>query len=151
MTGGFDLIRPRLSTTFGSADWLSWRELQEHRMDVFKNRPWVGILRYSTSAGAQYSHVYANQNGHILTVGAARSGKGTTQIVPNLLHWPYSVIVVDVKGENFDITQARRREFGPVFHFAPFRDTSYSINPLDFITLSPLWRTKRLHVTSLSY
>jgi type IV secretory pathway TraG/TraD family ATPase VirD4 len=133
MKSGFDLIRPKRSSTFGSAEWMSWRNVQEMGLDTFKNRPWLGYLPYSTSAGVNLSHLYANQNGHIFTAGAARSGKGTTQIIPNLLHWPYSTIVIDVKSENYDLTQNKRQEFGPVYHFSPFRESSYSFNPLDFV------------------
>jgi type IV secretion system protein VirD4 len=134
MKSGFDLIRPKRSSTFGSAEWMTWREAQEMGLHKFQDRPWLGYLPYSTSSGTKISHLYANQNGHIFTVGAARSGKGTTQIIPNLLHWPFSTIVVDVKSENYDLTQKKRSDFGPVYHLSPFRETSYSFNPLDFVS-----------------
>ena len=73
---------------------------------------------------------YAGQ-GHILTIAPSRSGKGATQIIPNLLLWPGPALVTDIKGENYDITQRKRRKFGPVYALAPFRDTTNHLNPLD--------------------
>jgi type IV secretion system protein VirD4 len=134
MKSGFDLIRPKRSSTFGSAEWMAWHEAQALRLDQFRARPWLGFLPYSTSSGTKISQLYANLNGHIFTVAASRSGKGATQIIPNLLHWPYSTIVIDVKSENYDLTQKKRREFGPVYHFSPFRESSYSFNPIDFVS-----------------
>jgi type IV secretion system protein VirD4 len=31
-----------------------------------------------------------------------RSGKGVGVVIPNLLNWPDSVVVLDIKGENYD-------------------------------------------------
>lgn len=45
---------------------------------------------------------------HILTIGSPRSGKGRSAIIPNLLTWPYSAIVIDPKGGNSAVTAARR-------------------------------------------
>lgn len=45
---------------------------------------------------------------HLLTVASTRAGKGTSAIIPNLLTWPNSALVIDPKGENAAITAARR-------------------------------------------
>ena len=49
---------------------------------------------------------------HITTVARTRSGKGATLIIPNLLHYRGSALVIDPKGENAYITAKRRRELG---------------------------------------
>ena len=46
---------------------------------------------------------------HLLTVAPARSGKGISAVIPNLLHWQGSVFVTDPKGELAGVT-ARHRE-----------------------------------------
>ena len=59
-------------------------------------------------SGVGFGDVYDGGNGyvglptkrHFLTVAATRSGKGTSLIIPNLLHYAGSVIVIDPKGEN---------------------------------------------------
>ncbi|MEM6414217.1 MAG: type IV secretory system conjugative DNA transfer family protein [Pseudomonadota bacterium] len=47
-------------------------------------------------------------NRHLMTVAGSRSGKGTSVIVPNLLCYPGSVLVLDPKGENATLTAERR-------------------------------------------
>lgn len=47
-------------------------------------------------------------NRHLLTIAGSRAGKGTSAIVPNLLLYPGSVLVLDPKGENATLTAERR-------------------------------------------
>jgi len=49
---------------------------------------------------------------HLLTVAPTRSGKGTTQIIPNLLTYEGLMLVIDPKGENALISAKRREEMG---------------------------------------
>lgn len=75
---------------------------------------------------------------HHLLVGASRSGKGRGHVVPTLLAWPASALVLDLKGELADgdarvgfVGAAGFREtLGPVLRFAPTRLDSASFNPL---------------------
>ena len=48
--------------------------------------------------------------GHLLTVAPTRSGKGTGSVIPNLLSYAGSVVVIDPKGENYAVTARCRRE-----------------------------------------
>ena len=49
---------------------------------------------------------------HFFSIASTRSGKGTTLIIPNLLLYNGSAIVIDPKGENAWITAERRRKMG---------------------------------------
>jgi type IV secretory pathway TraG/TraD family ATPase VirD4 len=51
-------------------------------------------------------------DGHLLTVAATRAGKGVSLIIPNLLCYRGSAVVIDPKGENCWITAPRRRALG---------------------------------------
>jgi type IV secretion system protein VirD4 len=55
-----------------------------------------------------YLHVRAPSK-HMLTIAPTRSGKGVSLIIPNLLTYRGSVLVVDPKGENAWVTAERRR------------------------------------------
>jgi type IV secretion system protein VirD4 len=44
----------------------------------------------------------------MMTVAGSRAGKGVAAIIPNLLEYPGSVLVIDPKGENACITKNRR-------------------------------------------
>ena len=50
--------------------------------------------------------------GHALTFGATRSGKGVSAIIPALLTYQGSCLVIDPKGENAWVTAERRRQIG---------------------------------------
>lgn len=49
---------------------------------------------------------------HLLTIASTRSGKGRSAIIPNLLTWPHSALVIDPKGTNAIVTAARRGHGG---------------------------------------
>ncbi len=49
---------------------------------------------------------------HLLTIGPTRSGKGVSQVIPNLLTYAGPAVVVDVRGESTWATAQRRREGG---------------------------------------
>ncbi|MEP2731318.1 MAG: type IV secretory system conjugative DNA transfer family protein [Ascidiaceihabitans sp.] len=45
---------------------------------------------------------------HLFVMAGSRAGKGTSMLVPNLLHWQGGVFCIDPKGENASITAMRR-------------------------------------------
>lgn len=49
-----------------------------------------------------------NDDRHLMTVAGSRAGKGVSTIIPNLLEYPGSILVIDPKGENARITRNRR-------------------------------------------
>lgn len=66
-------------------------------------------------------HVSLQDDRHMLTIAGSRSGKGTTCIIPNLLTWEGSAIVIDPKGTNAAVTAERRRAMGhDVYIVDPF-------------------------------
>lgn len=75
---------------------------------------------------------------HQLLIGASRSGKGRGHVVPTLLCWPHSALVLDIKGEladgddrhGFPGAAGFRESLGPVLRFAPTRTDSHCFNPL---------------------
>lgn len=78
--------------------------------------------------------IVARYPGHMLTVAATGQGKSATQIVANLLTYTGSVVVIDPKGELYDLTASRRRQFGKVFRLAPLApegEHTDHYNPLD--------------------
>lgn len=76
--------------------------------------------------------------GHLLLIGASRSGKGRGHVVPTLLAWPHSALVLDIKGElaggdprhDFPGTAGFRETLGHVLRFAPTQAGSARFNPL---------------------
>ena len=79
----------------------------------------------------------------VMLSAPTRSGKGVGVVIPNLLNWSDSVVVLDIKGENYDITAGYRAERGQaVYAFSPFDESarSHRWNPLTAVRTSPLHR-----------
>ncbi|WP_109353999.1 type IV secretory system conjugative DNA transfer family protein [Sphingorhabdus sp. EL138] len=73
---------------------------------------------------------------HVIVEAPTRSGKGTGIVIPNLLTWQGSVVVLDVKRENYDASAGFRARYGQdVYLFNPTnregRTAHY--NPLAYI------------------
>jgi type IV secretion system protein VirD4 len=69
-----------------------------------------------------------------------RSGKGVGVVVPNLLSWPGSVIVSDIKGENWTRSAGYRARHGQEVHlFDPLSEDERSArwNPLAYVSDVP--------------
>lgn len=87
-------------TSHGTAVWATKDELK--KAGLLTNE---GIVIGLTPDGN-----YIRHNGPEPTLVAAptRSGKGVSIIIPTLLTWPHSVIITDIKGENWGITSGWR-------------------------------------------
>ena len=74
---------------------------------------------------------------HILAFAPTRSGKGVSVVVPTLLEWRHSALVLDIKGENHAVTAGWRASQGQkVFKFEPAAESgSVRFNPLTEIRL----------------
>lgn len=115
-----DAVEAGSETAHGTADW--------------SRNAFPGIGRGSLFLGAANgSAMYYDGDQHLMTVAPTRTGKGTCHIVPNLLTYPGSVVVNDIKGENYKLTGSKRAEYGHVHRFAPFADDTDGFNPLDFV------------------
>jgi len=100
-----------------------------------QGRPAVDI-RYSGD-----SHFYVN--------GPSRSGKGRGFVMTNLLEFQGSVVVLDVKLENYTLTGPARLALGQkCFVFAPGSAKSHRWNPLDFVRAWPERATDLLNLAT---
>jgi type IV secretion system protein VirD4 len=66
--------------------------------------------------------------GNLLVAAPTRKGKGLLA-VSQLLTWPHSVVVNDIKGELFKLTAGHRSRLGPVFVVDP-RGVGHQFDPL---------------------
>ena len=108
-------------TTYGSARWAKRREVRA-----------AGLLGADGVMLGRLRGEYLRHDGpeHVLCFAPTRSGKGVGLVVPTLLTWPGSVIVHDIKGENWRLTSACRSRVSRVLLFDPTDPASAAYNPL---------------------
>ncbi|MBY0460713.1 MAG: type IV secretory system conjugative DNA transfer family protein [Gemmataceae bacterium] len=113
----------------GSALFLGWQGTA--------HKPTLGFLPASSAPTADQAALTYAGDGHLLTVAPTGAGKGVGAIIPALLTYPGTVIVTDIKGENYQVTARRRREMGQqVIVLDPFglvtpKDRGDKLNPFD--------------------
>ena len=107
--------------TYGSARWAERAEVEAAGL-LGNNGVMLGRLGrdYLRHAGPE----------HVLCFAPTRSGKGVGLVVPTLLTWPGSVIVHDIKGENWTLTAGFRARQTRVLLFDPTNAASAAYNPL---------------------
>ena len=127
LAGLIYVLWARAAPLHGAARFANEREIKRHGF-----RAAVGIVlgrkrgRFLTFGGSE----------HVIVEAPTRSGKGTGIVIPNLLTWQGSVVVLDVKRENYDASAGFRAHYGQqVFLFNPTdregRTARY--NPLAYI------------------
>lgn len=90
--------------------------------------------------------IIGKHNGQLLRFGGqqfvalgapTRSGKGVGIVIPNLLDYPNSCVVQDIKQECFEFTSKYRKEVlgQEVFLFNPFSKQTHCYNPLHYIDM----------------
>jgi type IV secretion system protein VirD4 len=111
----------KLAQTYGSARWATEREVKT-----------AGLLGQDGVMLGKFGRHYLRHEGpeHVLCFAPTRSGKGVGLVVPTLLTWPDSVIVHDIKGENWQLTAGFRAQHGRVLLFDPTNVASSAYNPL---------------------
>lgn len=112
---------------FGKAEWSGEAEIRKNRL-----RDPKGLIVGKDNKGKLLR--FGGQE--FASVGApTRSGKGVGIVIPNLLEWENSLVVLDVKQECFQITSKYREKIlgQKVFLFDPFSFHTHRYNPLEYL------------------
>lgn len=108
-------------TTYGSSRWATTREIRK-----------AGLVQPFGVFLGQLSNRYLRHDGpeHVMAFAPTRSGKGVGLVVPTLLSWTQSVVIHDIKGENWQLTAGWRSRFSHCLLFNPTDPKSARYNPL---------------------
>jgi type IV secretion system protein VirD4 len=124
---------PKRRKLHGDARWATARDIR--RVGLFSDH---GII-----LGRYKNHflMLPGQTGVILAA-PPRSGKGVSCVIPNLLNWPGSVLVLDIKKENWAHTAGYRSLFSEVYLFDPFSADGRTArwNPFTYVAEHPYLR-----------
>jgi len=140
----FVLIRNRKQNILGSARWATRKDLEKAGILQSKGGMILGqtadakiFAAYDQTKDSVVLHQKKAsrkiiQSGIYNTLLSAptRSGKGVSSVIPTLLSYPGSIIVLDFKGENFNLTSGFRAKFGKVYRWEPTGDKGHHFNPL---------------------
>ncbi len=117
---------------FGDSKWAGVREIKKMGL---RSRHGVLLGKYKGN------FLIADGYQHILLFAPTGSGKGVGFVIPNLLFWHDSVIVHDIKLENYELTSGwRKKRFKQkVFLWNPADPdgVSHCYNPMDWISKKP--------------
>ena len=113
-------------TYFGDARWATRAEIKAALL----------LRKDGLLLGKVYGRYICNDEPlHALVTAPTRSGKGVGIVIPNLLSWGGSALILDIKQENFNLTSGFRAKHQDVYLFSPDNEQgkSHRWNPLDTI------------------
>ena len=120
----------------GTAHWATQKEIED--MGVLNQNEGVYIGAWEDKKG-RVKYLRHNGPEHILAFAPTRSGKGVGLVLPTLLSWKESAIILDIKGENWHLTSGWRSQYAnnKVLKFDPSSSDGSSVkfNPLEEIRL----------------
>jgi type IV secretion system protein VirD4 len=110
---------------YGSAKFATTKEIKKAALYAT-----LGIIL----AKRGNNFLIADGTEHVFLAAPTRSGKGVGFVIPNLLAWDGSCIVLDMKFENYDSTANYRKACGhEVYQFSPGQRNTHCFNPFDLV------------------
>lgn len=131
-----------IANLHGSAHWATKEEVEA--MGVLNNRDGVYIGGYMQK---NILH-YLRHNGpeHTIAFAPTRSGKGVCLVLPTLLSWGESALIIDIKGELWALTAGWRKKYAhnKVLKFDPTctDDSGVKFNILEEIRIDTVHEIK---------
>lgn len=117
----------------GDAKWADESDIKRAKLRAKK-----GLLMGRTGTA---NYLIADDFQHVLLFAPTGSGKGVGFVIPNLLFWEQSVVVHDIKGENFELCSGYRKTKlnQECYYWNPAdpNGISHCYNPLDWISDKP--------------
>lgn len=138
----------RAGELHGSARWADRDDLQQSGLLEGKGvflATWrdnkAGTLRYLRHDGPE----------HAVALAPTRSGKGVGIVLPTLLTWPESALILDPKAENWALTAGRRAQMGHrTFCFNPASSRTHRFNPLAEVRLGTEYETADVQLLAVT-
>ncbi|GAB3129316.1 type IV secretory system conjugative DNA transfer family protein [Novispirillum itersonii] len=94
----------------GSARWATFKDVKHSRL--LSKKAQTGAVVGGWKQGKTHHQLRHIGPEHVMCFAPTRSGKGVSLILPTLLSWQDSVIVLDIKGENHALTAGWRASLG---------------------------------------
>ena len=129
------LRKKKWKDEFGSARWGDYDDLRPNK----KGKNKIATLDFLANDGVVIGEVkekilHDNENTHMSLIAPTRGGKGVGFVIPTLVEgWKQSIVVLDIKKENFNMTSGYRAKAfnNKIIKFEALSDDSSKYNPLD--------------------
>lgn len=116
----------------GSARWGDIEDARKAGLLPKPGEKGKGVYVGAIESGGRQHYLRHDGKEHTLVFAPTRSGKGVGLVLPTLLSWPHSVLVHDIKGENYALTAGYRRSIGQYcLKFSPVEMN----NPMDRVDI----------------
>ncbi len=129
--------RRRADDIYGKARFADIDDLEEE-----------GLLAKKGIVLGRFENEFVRLGGYefVLLAAPTRTGKGVGFVIPNLLTFTDSAVVLDIKGENYNLTSEFRRQHmgNEVYYFNPFSENTHRWNPLSYISKDARFRVNDL-------
>lgn len=131
------IVAPVAKKLHGDARFATQKELKENKL--------LGDTGFIIGKWKSKFIMLAGQLGAICAA-PPRSGKGVSLVQPNMLSWPHSVVLLDVRQESWRLTSGFRSTFTKVHLFNPVDREMRTMqwNPLDYVSDDPMLRVNDL-------
>ncbi len=159
---GYDYFVPKVAASLLIPLFIMLSMIWSFRFAIYSRRPWRkeealhGDARWAgeediKKAGLRakkgmllgedkLGYLIASGYQHALLFAPTGSGKGVGFVIPNLLFWEDSVVVHDIKLENYELTSGWRKKMGQecyVWSPADPDGFTHCYNPIDWVSAKP--------------
>jgi type IV secretion system protein VirD4 len=128
------LCLPPKRKLHGNAQFATSSDIRKANLYATKG---IIVGKITSFFGLTEKYLIFSGSQHVLISAPTRSGKGVGIVIPNLLFWQESVVVLDIKQENWQITAGFRSKHGQecfLLNLAPRDYQSHRWNPLFYIS-----------------
>lgn len=138
--------KPATSGAYGMARWSTTKEIEKQGLlgddgyvlcQTEEARYKGGTVEKPATLVREGRLLRYNGGQHTVMFAATGDGKGVGTVIPTLLSWTHSVVVNDMKGENWDLTAGWRSLFSHCLRFNPSSLDSVKFNPMLEIRPAP--------------
>ena len=136
--------KPKTSGIHGTADWAAHEERPTTHTNVSRGVTFGKSSYPGLDPNAPGAPITSQPESHALIIAQTGAGKGTRVIIPTLLRYSSSMLIIDPKGENATVTARPRKNLGQQIqilnpwgvmkeHYSKLGFQTATFNPLDVL------------------